>query len=186
MLFVARSLARRPLWWDLNVELGAGEVLVVRGPSGGGKSLLLRALADLDPLQEGQLLLHDKPSESYTPADWRRRVLYLQQGAPALSGTVAEDMQLIADMHGLQSRSVPGLADDAATERLSGGELQRLALERAFLCEPDVLLLDEATSALDEEAALACEARVGEYVDAGHGALWVSHDAGLAERLNAR
>lgn len=185
MLFAGRKLTHRPLWQGLDVELEVGEMLVVRGVSGGGKSLLLRALADLDPLEEGQLLLHDKPSEAYSPAEWRRRVLYLQQGAPALPGTVAQDMELIAGLCGVPTRAVPGLQDSAATERLSGGERQRLALERALLCEPDVLLLDEATSALDPAAAKLCEARIRTYVDAGHAALWISHDPGLAERLGA-
>ena len=185
MLFAARKLARRPFWRDLDVELEAGDLLVVRGDSGSGKSLLLRALADLDPLEQGELYLHDEPSESYRPAEWRRRVLYMEQGAPVLPGTVNEDLAWVASLHGLAHAASIGLDGSASTGRLSGGERQRLALERALLCGPDVLLLDEASSGLDQAAALRFEARVLEFARAGRAVLWVSHAAGLAERLGA-
>ena len=186
MLLRGQDLTRRPHWQGLEIALQAGEILVVRGPSGCGKSLLLRSLADLDALDAGQLWLRGRAQDEHTPREWRRQVLYLHQSAPALAGSVRENLAAIEALIGASIASVPGLADDARAERLSGGERQRLALARALACEPAVLLLDEATNALDAEAARASEALVLAHAARGGGALWVSHDEGLARRLAAR
>ncbi|MFT5151170.1 MAG: putative ABC transport system ATP-binding protein, partial [Planctomycetota bacterium] len=181
-----RHLTRSPHWREIDISLDAGEILVIHGASGSGKSLLLRSIADLDPVDSGDLRLAGKSINEYTPSAWRRGLLYLHQGAPALDGTVRNNLDAISAITSKAIASVPGLADDAPANTLSGGERQRLALHRALACAPAVLLLDEATSAMDPELAVASEHSISDYVQDGHAAIWVSHDTSLAERLGAQ
>jgi len=189
-LLTCEKLAREPWFREFDLELEAGAVVVLRGPSGSGKTLLLRSIADLDPLDSGRILLEGRERESMRPAEWRRSVLYVHQSGVRFPGTVRMNLERIAALAavagGPGSTDVPGLDPDADAERLSGGEAQRLALHRALACGPRVLLLDESTGALDREASEAAEARVLEFTGQGNAALWVTHDGALAERLGAR
>jgi len=190
-LFRCRGLTRAPWFQDFELELEAGEIAVVSGPNGSGKTLLLRALADLDPVDAGTCELDGEDRDSLPATQWRRRVLYVHQRAPSVGATVAQDLARIAGLeaqarfrHG--SETPAGLDPDASTATLSGGERQRLALERALRSGPDVLLLDETTSQLDPTQTRAAEDLVRAFADAGGCVLWVSHEPGLAERIGAR
>ena len=176
----------RPNLLDASLELAAGECLVIRGASGSGKSLLLRAIADLDP-NEGQVSLNGVSRESIAAPEWRRRVGYL----PAEAGWWAEDLGAhFTDW----DRAAPyflrlGLAEvqkDWPVARLSTGERQRLALSRALAIGPEVLLLDEPTSGLDQAAVSAVESLITEVRADGTGVIWVTHDPAQAERVADR
>ena len=191
-LLTCEKLTREPWFRELDLELEAGEVVVLRGPSGSGKTLLLRSIADLDPLDSGRILLEGRERESMEPAQWRRSVLYVHQSGVRFPGTVRSNLERIAVLAAVvggpaqELRDVPGIDPQADAERLSGGEAQRLALHRALLCRPRVLLLDESTGALDREASQAAEARILEFAAESNAALWVTHDSTLAQRLGAR
>ncbi len=184
-LLSVRSLTRAPWWRNVTFELEASSHAVLRGPSGSGKTLLLRAIADLDPVDGGEVRLAGRLREEFTPAQWRRRVRYVHQGAVRLEGSVAENIAAISSLLGVPPEPAADLDPAADAKHLSGGEAQRLALQRALLGSPDVLLLDEVTAALDEPAARELEGRVRTYVAEGRAALWVSHDPSLARRLGA-
>ncbi len=184
-----RGVTRRPWFEGFSLELEAGEIVVLRGASGSGKTLLLRALADLDPVEAGEVSLAGVPRSDMAPCEWRRQVVYVHQESVRLARTVRADLARIRELSPqVQPSAVSPLSPplDALTENLSGGELQRLALARALHAEPRVLLLDEPTSALDEDAARDAEATVVEWTRCGHAAVWVTHEAELAERLGAR
>ena len=169
----------------VDLEVLAGALVFVSGPSGSGKSLLLRAVADLDP-HEGEAWLDGTP-RSFLPApDWRRRVGLL----PAEShwwGELVRD-HFAADAGEILRRLGFG-ADvlDWTVSRLSTGERQRLALARLLANAPEVLLLDEATANLDPANRDRVEAIVEDY-RRGHEAavLWVSHDPDQRRRLGGR
>lgn len=190
-LLACRNLTRRPYFADRSFAVEAGEILVIWGPSGSGKSLFLRTLADLDPADAGEVFLEDAPRPSLPPEAWRAAVLYVHQSGVRLPGTVRQNLDRIAAL-GIRKGAdrpwpaVPGLAGDLDAERLSGGEAQALALHRALACGPRVLLLDEATSALDPDRARQWEGRIRAYAEEGGAVLWVSHDDRLAARLGAR
>jgi phosphate-transporting ATPase len=177
---------RGPGVFAASIDLGDGECVMVRGPSGAGKTLLLRAIADLDP-NRGQVVLDGEARQAMPAPAWRRRVIYV----PAEPGWWADlvaahfsDWRAAAPL--VAALGLPDGCRDWPVSRLSTGERQRLALVRAVILEPHVLLLDEPTSGLDEEATAAVERLVGEKLGHGAGALWVSHDAAQARRLARR
>lgn len=185
-LLETRGLTRSPWFEGLDLALNEGEIVCLRGPSGAGKSLLLRSLADLDPVDSGEVLLEGQVRSTFTPGHWRRSVLYVHQRAVVLPGSVEQNLMRVRAISGAMIDPVPGLDPGADAERLSGGEAQRLALHRALALQPRVLLLDEITGAMDLELAGTWESRIREHVDLGHAALWVTHDDALVKRLGAR
>ena len=184
-LLTVRGLVRAGI--DIpDFKLAAGEALAVLGPSGSGKSLFLRALADLDP-NEGDLLLGGEAREAMSGPQWRRRVTYV----PAESGWWAERVGEHFESWDIaapwaERLDIPAEAGDWPISRLSTGERQRLALVRAMAQGARVLLLDEPTSGLDQPMTRAVEERLREFVANGGGLIFVTHDPGQASRLAER
>jgi ABC-type multidrug transport system ATPase subunit len=167
-------------------SLRGGEIIAVRGPSGSGKSLMLRAIADLDPA-EGEVTL-DGTARARIPApEWRRRVGFV----PAESGWWADRVgEHFADGAAssalIEALGIDPAALDWEVRRLSTGERQRLAIARALALEPEVWLFDEPTAALDAEAARLVERVIAQGRDRGAAILLVTHDAAQAARLAGR
>jgi phosphate-transporting ATPase len=166
--------------------LQKGECLAVRGRSGAGKTLLLRAIADLDP-NAGRVALNGRDRHSMSGPAWRRQVVYL----PAEPGWWADGVgehfpDWDAALPLLAELGIPADADAWQVSRCSTGERLRLALVRALMVEPVALLLDEPTAALDAATVSAVEGLVGRHVRAGMSALWVTHDGAQAARVARR
>lgn len=147
---------------DLAVD--AGEVAVVEGASGCGKTTLLRAVATLIPRDGGTVRLGNVDDSAISPVVYRRRVAYVPQQPPMLEGTVHDNVCTGPRLAGLKTDlgavvsllDRVGLAADLAPREargLSGGERQRVALARALANRPEFLLLDEPTAALDPASA---------------------------------
>lgn len=193
-LLEVRGLARPPLVAARDLDLDAGEIVVVRGPSGSGKTLFLRALADLDPADAQRIALGGRSRETFAAPAWRAALLYVHPDGIRLPGTVRENLERVAALVGPAEGgrtdgtlpSIEGVPDDRDARKLSGGEAQALALERALLVGPRVLLLDEATSAMDPDRAKRWERRLRDWVGEERAILWVAHDDRLADRLGAR
>jgi ABC-type iron transport system FetAB ATPase subunit len=169
--------------FDLN--LGAGACAAITGPSGSGKSLFLRMIADLDP-NEGKVWLNGTERASIVAPEWRRKVTYVSAESGWWADTVIEHFARNKRSEVAELAARLGLSADlldASIARLSTGEKQRLALVRALLLYPPVLLLDEPTGPLDEESVTSVEALLRERMAAGISVLLVTHDANQAERL---
>ena len=167
-------------------ELGAGACVAVRGPSGAGKTLLLRALADLDP-NRGEVTLDGAARDAMPAPRWRRLVTYLAAEAAWWADTVGEHFADWAAAAPLIAAL--GLPEDCRSwpvARASTGERQRLALARGLAHRPRVVLLDEPTSGLDEDARRAAETLLLEQFRSGLSALWVTHDDAQARRVAER
>ncbi|GAC1333572.1 MAG: ABC transporter ATP-binding protein/permease [Beijerinckiaceae bacterium] len=144
---------------DTSLTFRAGEPTLVAGPSGSGKSTLFRGISGIWPFGDGHIALPADarimllPQKPYIPIGTiRHAVTY-----PAAPGAYS-DAEIVAALNAVD---LPRLAhqldqEDVWSQRLSGGEQQRLAIARALLTKPDWLFLDEATAALDEtlEASL--------------------------------
>ena len=178
----ARGL-RGALSGPFDLELAPGRCTVLSGPSGIGKSLLLRMLADLDPNQ-GRVSLGGVSRESLPASTWRRLVTYVAAESGWWEDSVAAHFTDLDAVHPLlpQVNLDPALLQ-AQVLQLSTGERQRLALLRALVQQPRFLLLDEPTAALDPASRDAVEQLLRRQREQGMGLLLVSHDADQAQRL---
>lgn len=179
---------------NVSLEIPAGQITSLIGPSGSGKSSLLRCLNRLWEPPSGTIFLEGVDVTTLDVLALRRRVGMLFQSAALFEGTVASNVAYgpglrgerlspaqIADllkMAGLE----PALASKPANE-LSGGQAQRVALARALANQPEVLLLDEPTSALDPAATRRVEETILHLRDTlGLTVVWVSHAIEQVER----
>ncbi|HLH95337.1 MAG TPA: ABC transporter ATP-binding protein/permease [Xanthobacteraceae bacterium] len=137
---------------DLSFDVRPGEALLIRGPTGSGKSTLLRALAGLWPFGRGSVRLDPKraffiPQKSYVPLGTLRHALVYPD--PEASFPTERLVEVLKEV-GLERFASELDTADMWSQRLSGGEQQRLALARVLLAKPATIFLDEATASLDE------------------------------------
>ncbi len=189
----------RTLISDASGTLLSGQVNVLTGASGSGKSVLLRVLAGLLPMSSGTVRLHDDTSSNVyhdihktAPIRWRKQVALLAQHPQLLDGSVLENLQMPYQLHAYQSqtfdrdwhvaqlehldRSADFLQQDA--KHLSGGERQLVNTLRLLQFNPQVLLLDEPTAALDMDTSAQLVNLLINWLhaDAQRTLLWVTHD----------
>jgi len=194
---LGRSVREKVLVMDASFEVRKGETLAIAGPSGSGKSSLLRLLNRLDEPTSGTVYLDGVDYRKIAPRELRRRVGMVTQRAYLFPGTVAENLRFGPRQRGEelnQSRieellAGVGLAGYGSRDvaNLSGGEAQRVSFARTLANSPEGLVLDEPTSALDEDSKHGVEALI---VQIGHAqgipCVLVTHDMGQAARLAQR
>jgi len=179
---------------DISLDVYHGEMLGIVGPSGSGKSSLLRLLNRLDEPTSGTVFLDGQDYRQFPPRELRRRVGMVTQRPFLFPGAVAGNVrfgpwqrgEVLADediVQLLERVGLPGFAARAVAN-LSGGEQQRVSLARALANHPEILLLDEPTSALDEQAKTGIEQLICSLVkDTSLTCVMVTHDRDQARRM---
>lgn len=168
----------------IDLCLNTGQCITLSGPSGSGKSLLLRAIADLTP-HHGNITLEGVNQLDISPTDWRKNISYLPAKIVWWYQTVGEHF-ILKNTEQFTALGLDAAVLDWPSDRLSSGEQQRLGLLRLLQNNPRVLLLDEPTTNLDEKNTLAVEKLVTHYLaDHQATAIWVSHDQAQLARLNS-
>lgn len=183
-MLTVRSLKR--LHVTASFDLHRGECIALQGASGVGKTVLLRAIADLDP-SEGFVELDGISREKVAAPKWRSQVTYVAAESGWWADTVQEHFDRWEEATPLVEQvGMPSSCGLWQITRLSTGERQRLGLIRALTLRSRVLLLDEPTSALDTVSIQAVEEIIGACVAAGTGVIWSTHDKAQAARVATR
>jgi len=184
--------AGRPVLSNYSLHITQGRQLAITGPSGLGKTTLLKLLARLDDPWAGTIRVDGVDLRELALTDWHQRIGMLEQHAPVFSDSVAGNLRVAAPDAGEERlwealriagldervRAMPeGLATwlGEAGATVSGGEARRLALARVILHDPDIVLLDEPAAGLDGDSARALAARLQHWLR-GRTAIIVSHD----------
>ncbi|MBD3657501.1 ABC transporter ATP-binding protein [Marinobacter sp.] len=168
---------------EVSLAVPGGQVVCLSGPSGSGKSRLLRAVADLEP-HGGRVSLNGTDQQDVPAHQWRRQVVMV----PADSQWWFDEVGAhFPDTAGGQFPAALGFPSEVmgwSVSRLSSGERQRLALWRALVLEPEVLLLDEPTANLDSDSTESMEHWLsGEIRRRQIATLWVAHDPAQIHRV---
>jgi ABC-type polar amino acid transport system ATPase subunit len=205
---LTKAYGGRVLFEDLSIGVARGEAVALMGPSGTGKTTLLRCLDGLELADRGEVIVGDACIRAGDPpatrlaavAAVRRRVGFVFQGNHLFSHRtvlqnvmegplyVRRESRAQAEARARALLEKVGIAhrSDAYPRALSGGEQQRAAIARALAMEPKILLLDEPTSALDDERTLRLAELLRTLVAEGLSALSVTHDAVFVAALGAR
>ncbi|MCD0453577.1 amino acid ABC transporter ATP-binding protein [Actinocorallia sp. API 0066] len=187
---------------DINLEVAHGEVVVVIGPSGGGKSTLCRTINRLETIDSGTITLDGEPLPAEGKALARLRAdvgMVFQSFNLFAHRTILQNVTLgplkvrkvpreEADKEAMELLDRVGIAAQAAKypAQLSGGQQQRAAIARALAMKPKLMLFDEPTSALDPEmVAEVLEVMTG-LAEAGMTMIVVTHEMGFARSAARR
>jgi len=195
-----RSFDGQPVLKGLNFEVGRGEVFVVMGPSGSGKSVLLKHIIGLETPDAGEILIEGESIQSPGVMDKYRMAMVFQSGALFNSLTVGENVGLYLTEHQLKSPDeiarivkekleIVGLKgqEDRYPSDLSGGMKKRVAIARALVIEPQLILYDEPTSELDPVIAVTIGEEILKLNRRIHvTSIVVTHDRDLAFGIAAR
>jgi polar amino acid transport system ATP-binding protein len=206
---VTKRYGERLILNRIDLTVGAGETIAVIGPSGGGKSTLLRCINGLLPFDEGRITIG--PHVLVASNGEAGRATSDVRAVRRLAGMVFQDFQLFPHLTAIENviegalhvlrlprhEALPrgealldrvGLAEraDAYPGQLSGGQKQRVAIARALAMAPRILLCDEITSALDPELKHEVLEVVADLKRDGITLMLVTHEIGFARRAADR
>lgn len=189
-----RSFGTQEVLKGIDLDVRPGEIFVIMGPSGSGKSVLLRHIIGLEPPDAGEILVNGESVHDTDVASKYRMAMVFQSGALLNSLTVGENIGLYLTEHRLKTPAevarivsekleVVGLkgTETKFPSELSGGMKKRAAIARALVIEPQLILYDEPTSELDPLSSIV----IGDEIlklnqRIGVTSLVVSHDRDLA------
>jgi phospholipid/cholesterol/gamma-HCH transport system ATP-binding protein len=189
-----KSFGGHPVLRGIDLQVEPGEIFVVMGPSGSGKSVLLKHIIGLEHPDEGEILINGESIQTGTVMDRYRLAMVFQSGALLNSLTVGENVGLYLTEHRskpseeirrivsekLDLVGLQGLEEKYPNE-LSGGMKKRVAIARALVIEPQLLLYDEPTSELDPLMAVIITEEIINLNERIHAtSIVVSHDRDLA------
>jgi len=196
-----RLAGERVLLDGVSVSIQGGDRIAIVGPTGSGKTLMLRSLAKLDPLDAGEVHWQGTPVLGDDIPSFRSQVIYLHQRPALVEGTVEDNLrqpftlrvhrdkrfnrERVAELLSSLDRDNSFLSQQQRD--LSGGESQLTSLLRAIQLDPSILLLDEPTAALDAASSSMVETLVTRWFDEmpmARATVWVTHDHEQSQRVS--
>ncbi|MFP4697217.1 MAG: ATP-binding cassette domain-containing protein [Eubacteriales bacterium] len=179
-----------------HLNIKAHKITCIIGESGSGKTTILKLLNKLISPDNGFILYNNNSLDNINSIELRREIVMLSQNPAIFSGSIKDNLLI-----GLNFSQKPSISDnelnkvlsliklnkslDEDSEKLSGGEKQRLALGRVILMKPEVLLLDEPSSALDEATEhMIIEALVNYTKDNNKTLIMVTHSKKVANSFS--
>ena len=192
----------------LDLNMAAGERLVVIGPSGGGKSTLLRVMMGLEEIDSGSISFAGQPYITANDGKAKTKInlavrqqigmvfqhytlfphLTILQNLTLAPRKVRGESAASAEARGMALLTRFGLAakSGAYPNQLSGGQKQRVAIARALMLDPKLMLFDEVTSALDPELVAEVEQVIMSLAEQGMPMMIVTHDMWFAKNIASR
>ena len=202
MFHVHRRYAAKDALRDVNLDIYKNEFVFISGPSGAGKTSLLRALYMAEPVSEGQILIDGinlaRIQHQKIPILRRKFGIIFQDYKLIPSKTVFENIALVLEVGGIRrqviSKKVKSVLRQVGMERrskalppsLSGGEQQRIAVARAIVGDPQIILADEPTGSLDDTSAAFIMELLKGYHARGATIIVATHDKELIRKINGR
>jgi heme exporter protein A len=189
---VGKTFGRHRALADVSLAFVPGRVAAVLGPNGAGKSTLLGLLSTLSQPSQGRITLGDEELSRHSPL--RATIGYVGH-EPGVYGDLSarQNLRLFASLYGMASAEridemlarvgLDGVRREAAARTFSRGMLQRLALARALLHEPEILLFDEPGAALDPAGAAWLAGELQREREAGRLVVLVTHDLAAAAAI---
>lgn len=185
---------------DMNLDVYEHDVVVLCGPSGGGKSTLLRTINGLEKINGGKILYRGEEVTRKNLHHVRKHIGMVFQQFNLFNNLTVKDNLLIAPVKtqkknkdemlkkAIEYLETFGIADklDAYPHQLSGGQKQRVAIVRSLMMEPDLMLFDEPTSALDPEMIKEVLDAMRRLSEMGMTMIIVTHEMGFAREVASR
>ena len=197
---LGKRLGQNWLWTGVDLSLSPGSRWGLVGASGSGKSLLMRALAGLVPVDAGRIEFRGRSLAQWSMPEYRSQVLYVSQRSVVFEGSVEDNLRSVLNLKVHQDRVFDrdrltaqltqlGRSGDflsLSATTLSGGEGQILGLLRALQLDPQLLLLDEPTASLDQQTADQVEKLINDWLsqDPQRACLWTSHSDQQIRRVS--
>src|SRR5919106_760179 len=195
---VTKSYGSAPAVSDLTLDVEDGELVVLVGPSGCGKTTTLRMIAGLEEVDEGEILIDDRPITTAAPSE-RDVAMVFQSYALFPHMTVFDNLAFAPAARRRPAEEIKRTVGEVATalrlntllgrrpRQLSGGERQRVALGRALIRRPSVFLMDEPLSNLHLKLRETMRIELGRlHQELGVTTIYVTHDQAEAMTLSTR
>jgi ABC-type phosphate transport system ATPase subunit len=179
-----------PILRSITLTVPCDGITAIAGPSGAGKTSLLRLLNRLDEPVSGEIRWEDRLLVDHDPVELRRRVGMVFQRPPVFPGSVHDNLLVavpnadrLTMVAALERVGLPVELLERTASDLSGGEAQRMCFARALMTGPEVVLADEPTASLDGAARRTIEELGRRLADEGTPIIWISHDIPQLRRL---